>query len=261
MKEVREIAKKELALLGFVISNDQIHIVADDGSERVSDIRSTVAMLSSEIKENKNLLAELLIQIRECLAAHTVEEPVKDSDLIKIFIASIQNIGKFIDMFEQLDGSSVKKAVREALRKDCLSFSNQQMNKICDLQISLHWVHRLICRLRYARKLLLFYTKGDEGVTGKELKLARSVSGPWANLDLPMRERAWDWSEEEPNLRDRREDIRRQRRYKKGLENYNNDGRVGEGHYWREIANEPYSFWDRDHDSPYKTRTMLSRWG
>jgi len=41
--------------------------------------------------------------------------------------------------------------------------------------------------------------------------------------------------------------------------NYNNDGRVGEGFYWRELRNEPFDWADRDWEDPYPSRHLLSR--
>jgi len=74
-----------------------------------------------------------------------------------------------------------------------------------------------------------------------------------------MDERVFEWDDIDEEMRGRDRDIRRQKRYRTGLENYNNDGRVGEGFYWRELRNEPFSWHSREFDDPYPSRHLLSR--
>ncbi|MFW6173100.1 MAG: hypothetical protein ACOC5T_05090, partial [Elusimicrobiota bacterium] len=76
-------------------------------------------------------------------------------------------------------------------------------------------------------------------------------------LDLPMEERVFKWRDIEDEVRGRERGKEKQRRYRQGFENYNNDGRVGEGYYWREMRNEPYSWYDRGTSSPYKSRATI----
>jgi len=36
---------------------------------------------------------------------------------------------------------------------------------------------------------------------------------------------------------------------------------ITEGYYWREIRNEPFSWYNRADDSPYPQRDTLGNWG
>jgi len=125
----------------------------------------------------------------------------------------------------------------------------------------LDWIYRRNSILTYIIHLLKFSKAGEEAVCKYVVKTARGVQGPWGNLDLPMLERQFKWDDVAEETRGRDRDIKRQHRYRMGLENYNNDGRTGEGFYWREIRNEPFSWYDRDSEDPYPSRHTLSRWG
>ena len=75
-----------------------------------------------------------------------------------------------------------------------------------------------------------------------------------------MAERVFEWDDIDEETRMKDQQIRKQRRYRKGLENYNDYGNESfSGHYWRELANEPFSWYDKSFDSPYKTRSYLTR--
>ncbi|MCD6436255.1 MAG: hypothetical protein J7L15_07685, partial [Clostridiales bacterium] len=115
---------------------------------------------------------------------------------------------------------------------------------------------RLICRMQYVKKLLKFSSLGQKEINKKEIKIAKGISGPWANLDLPMEERVFDFGNEE--MGGRVKDKQHQRRYMKSLRNKHNNNLVGEGHYWREIRNEPYSWNNRKDESPYPTMKLFN---
>ncbi len=102
--------------------------------------------------------------------------------------------------------------------------------------------------------MLSLVATGKKNVIKSEIKTARGISGPWANLDLPLEERKFPFGIE---LQGRERDKKGQRRYRKGFENYNTEN-VGDGHYWRELRNEPYSWADRNSESPYPHRNLLN---
>ena len=109
----------------------------------------------------------------------------------------------------------------------------------------------------YIGRLLKYAFRGKNKIAEQDIvKLARGISGPWAHLDLPMEERVFDFGDDE--MRGRVKSRQRQRRYRKSMENYHSPG-VGEGHYWREIRNEPFSWYDRESEDPYPHRNVLQR--
>ena len=44
----------------------------------------------------------------------------------------------------------------------------------------------------------------------------------------------------------------------KSLRNSHNNDFVGEGHNWREVRNEPYSWSNRKDESPYQTMKLFN---
>ncbi len=85
-----------------------------------------------------------------------------------------------------------------------------------------------------------------------------SVQGPYSNLDLPVAERWYLWSDVSDEVDGRRDSIRSSRRYQMGLED-SDPSSVKEGFYWRELRNEPYKFDMLYPDSPYPYRSLI--WG
>ena len=76
-------------------------------------------------------------------------------------------------------------------------------------------------------------------------------------LRAKAKERVYDFGDD--HMGGAVKDRQHQRRYRKNLENYNRaDGGVGEGHYWREIRNEPFSWKDRKDEDPYSHRSVLN---
>lgn len=259
MENTWDILCKELAYQGFRVKGKLCQFFDYEGNVKTTSIEKAISILNEDIHENNRLMSETLEQIGNTLISECGVPGVPLSpNEIRLFKYSLKMFAKFIECFNDLNNSKIGKVVSDALEKDITQFSSSQMKNFTDLKIAVDWIFRLVSKLSYQQRLLKFYILGKDKVN--MIKVAKGISGPWANLDLPMLERAWKWEEEDANLRGRDRDIRKQRRYRKGLENYNNDGRVGEGHYWREIRNEPYSWYSRSTESPYPGRNTLTQY-
>lgn len=262
MNESWDILVSELALHGFrLVGNGMIETYTSDKQLKQVPITNAISFLTQEIKQNKELLSDVFEDLSKTLTSETTGSYTADQSESKLFIFSLKDIAKFLEMFEDKDSAQVTMIVRSALEKDILQFDENQIKKVPDCKIAIDWIHRLISRLIYIRKMLFFASKGKQHVMSLPIKTAKGVTGPWGNLDVPIKERMWSWEEEDSNFRSRDKEIRKQRRYRKGLENYNGDGRVGEGHYWRELRNEPFLWSDRATESPYPYRSVLTNWG
>lgn len=259
MNDSWEILNKELMYHGFKpIGDNKFIVFQSNGSEKTVDATTLIDEFTRQIDDNISLFRDLWTGVKDTLSSRSCPSSLIDPISKNIFINSLKDLAKMLEMFEEADDSLLSFILDNSLRMDIYDFSIEQIKTIPDYKISIDWVHRLICRMSYVRKLLFFYMQGKNKVIN--YKFAKGISGPWANLDLPMQERVFSWDSEDENFRGRSRDIRNQRRYRKGLEEYNNDGRVGEGHYWRELRNEPFSWYDRDEEDPYPTRSVLSRW-
>ncbi len=255
-----EILEKELKFHGFrLLDNQRCQFRLSNKKEVKSTIKAAIQFVNTKIKENKELFSVLWSDAASLISTQSMSQQCISEPSISLFIYSLEDLGRLLSCFNDLENTELSKAINMALQKDINEFDNNQINKLPNYKISIDWIHRLISHLMYLRNLLKFAAHGRQGVNEMNIKTARGIQGPWAHLDLAMRERVFGWWEEDENFRGRDRDIRNQARYKKGLEVYNNNGGVSEGHYWREQRNEPFSWYNRKDDDPYPHRYMLTR--
>ena len=214
-------------------------------------------MISSEIKENTALFGNLWEAVGGVLStAPQGKMESHDPKLDKLFIFSLKDLRKLLDMFDSVVTDKYKREINNALSRDIVSFTKPRIDRLIDLKFSIDWVNRIIMRLLYTRRLLQFCSKGQMFVNNHKMKQEKIASngldasnGPYAHLDNIIH--FYNWYDEEPNLKGRDRDIRNQHRYTDGFEQYNQPG-VGEGRYYRELDQEPFDWYKREEDSPYK---------
>ena len=248
--------EKELNYYGIrLINNKKCHINYDNGDVKVQGVIKTVRLLANHTKQQKKILLELWEEIVDILNDQSSSLDIIDDNMMKLFVFSLKDLVKYLLCFDDMDKSKYYMTISQALSKDVKTFNKQQVYSIPDYKISVDWVSRNISRLLYISNLLSLASMGRKKVSQYELKTAAGIAGPWSRLQLPMEERVFPFGF---GLRAREKGKQKQRRYRQGLENYNNDGRVGEGFMWREIRNEPFSWADRKFEDPYPSRTQLS---
>tara|TARA_Y100000034_G_scaffold136138_1_gene211034 strand:- start:14685 stop:15464 length:780 start_codon:yes stop_codon:yes gene_type:complete len=257
MAEVWDTLKKELAFYGIrLIDSKTCQFKNKDGQLETAPVIPAAKQIQGQIAIRKKLFGELWGDMADVLQDRG--DNVSDAGSTAMFVCALKDLAKMSRMFEDLDDSVLTNLVQDALNQDLSVYPNYTIHSVPNYKISIDWVFRSICRLQYVIKLLRFASLGPRLIDRMNIKMARGISGPWANLDLPLLERTFPWSSIDEEVRGRDRDIRRQRRYRRGLENYNNDGRIGEGHYWRELRNEPFSWYDRASESPYAERKLLT---
>ena len=259
MKSNWDILTKELAVHGFRLLEDGKSVeYTQGGSARIAAIPEAAAMIQSEVRENAAVLDDLWKQAAGIVQAQQPNQAVHDPRMANLFIHALKELVKLLDCFEDPGVSGLKQAFRGALNRDITSFSNEQVDAFTDLKITIDWVYRLIQRLLYINRLFKIISKGATAINMEPFKTVTAEGkSPWSNLDLPMGQRVIPFREEEENLRGREYDIRHQERYRKGFEAYNNDGRVGEGHYLRDIAAEPSTWTEWMEDKENQHRSVL----
>jgi len=248
--------KRELKYFGITLVNQRKCVMYFDEQPKEMGTIKAIRMLTYSITKKKALLREVWQTISEDLYDETICDEIIEEEMLSLFVFSLKDLAKFLLLFDECRTSSYHDIINHCLTRDISTFSRRQVETVIDGKLTIDWLHRLICKLIYIRKLLSFATLGPDKVSAYDIKVAKGIQGPWAHLDLPMEERVFPYGTE---VETRMQQKQRQRRYRKGLENYNNDGRVGEGHYWRELRNEPYSWYNRSFDDPYPSRHLLSR--
>ncbi len=247
---------KELKYYGIkLIDNKKCQIIDGNGDTNIYGVMRTIRILSYYIKKQKELLLTLWDEVVETLQDQPLSSEIIDNNMTSLFVFSLKDFVKYLLCFDDVKKSKYYTVISQALAKDTKMFSKHQVYTIPDYKISIDWISRNISRLLYISNLLSLASMGKKRVSQLEIKTARGISGPWAHLDLPMEERVFPFGF---GLREREKGKQKQRRYRQGLENYNNDGRVGEGYYWRELRNEPFSWFDRGYEDPYPSRKQLS---
>lgn len=248
--------EKELNYYGiYLIDRTKCQVKDENGQVQIKGVIKTIKDINYLVKKQERILSLLWGEVLELLQQQKPCGAIIDDKMVNLFVFSLKDLSKFLQCFDGAEKSEYYKTVLNALTQDVRSFSKQQIYKLPDYKICIDWVSRVISRLLYVSKLLAFASLGKKRVSQVEIKTARGISGPWAHLDLPMEERVFPFGQE---LEHRDKGKQRQRRYTKGLENYNNSGEVGEGHYWREVRNEPFSWFNRKYDDPYPHRSLLN---
>ena len=256
--------KKELRVYGLEITKDNLCKVHKGSSAFTITIPKTISLLHTYIKKNTKLFNDLWEELSNLILGSSCTNFIKDTKLINLFINSVKELYSFAQILcintkkahGKLGKVGIFLGLSNLLNSDINQINKEMIDIVPEYKIAIDWVFRKNCQLSYIVNLLKALIKDCEN--GK-VKTARGISGPWANLDLPMKERAFEWADIDDEVRGREQDKQKQFRYRKGLEEYNNDGRVGEGHYWREIRNEPFSWYDRATESPYPSRSLLSK--
>lgn len=249
---------KELASFGILLLGDGNCRIYDKSNQlQTLSTKNLIQEITKAIKKNSNLFVHLWESVSDLLSQETLPTcKVVEEKISRLFICSLKSLSDFAMCFEDLDNTTIKNNILKALDRDIKSFNKQQIIILPHYKVSLDWIHRLTQGLCYEIKLLNVSLQGKSKIASSRIVTARGVSGPWANLDLPLLERVYPYEWEE--LGGRTRDKRRQRRYTKGLQSYNNDGSVGEGHYWRELRNEPFLWSNRKDESPYPHRNLLN---
>jgi len=263
MEDCWNLLKKELKIYGIDLIDDQFcQVRVSDNRPQKCSISKIIARIKKRVESNKKIFSSLWRETIALLSENNDQISnvgAVDNRVLNLFIYSLKDAAKLIDVFEELDNTFLKQAITGYLSEDICKFSAKQIQVFSDYKISIDWVFREINKSLYVLDLLRFASAGEAHANSFEIKTAKGVSGPWGNLDLPMLERVWPWKDEDENLRGRMKDIRRQRRYQMGLESYNNNGSISDGFYWRELRNEPFSWYNRSDEDPYYQRYLLTR--
>jgi len=248
---------KELEYHGVkLIDHTKCQTCDDNEQSKVQGVIRTIRDINGSIKEQKKMLLDLWNNVVSVLSEQNYSAEILDERMVNLFLFSLKDMVKYLLCFENSEQSKYYEVISSSLNRDINSFSKTQVYEIPDYKIAIDWISRVISKLLYVSNLLAFASMGPKKVAKYDIKTAKGISGPWAHLDLPMLERVFPFGDE---IQQRERGKQKQRRYRKGLENYNNDGRVGEGHYWRELRNEPFSWFDRGTEDPYPSRSLLSR--
>lgn len=268
MTNAWSIIKRELKYYGIVLSDSNKCFIRINNSWKQYSIDKIIHIIKIRINENGKFFEdawENLLNLFENQKSMDINDAISDLTY-NIFMSSIKGIvdlAYFLkDNFDFIKESLKEKICiysREALDRDINSFPKQTINNIIEHKIVLDYTFKKMCDLAHIVKILRIAQKGYKKLCNYEIKLAYlGTSGPWANVDLSIGERETEWKKIDDDFRERTKDKRTQRRYEQGLEDYNNERCAN---YLREMRNEPFSWANRNYDSPYPSRSTLINYG
>lgn len=157
-----------------------------------------------------------------------------------IFLHQVKTIFALSRVFSEL--SEISKNLYQLFNIDIINVHRNLITKFNMLCLRIKMLHYLIMREKYRLQLLSRY----------DIRKTAQVSGPWANLDLPMAERVWEWDSEDDYLENRDRARKEQIRY--------NPETTKQGYYfvWDDPSRDPYLFEDMATESPYRSRSILT---
>ncbi len=158
-----------------------------------------------------------------------------------VFLSSAKNIHLLSTSFSQI--SEISDTLLNLFNVDIADINEQLISKFNQQCLTIELIHYLIMREQYRVKLI--------HRSGKMFRHAQ-ISGPWANLDLPMKERVWEYGEDEEYFDTREKSRKEQTRYNPET------NKMGYYYVWQDLTRDPYLFEDMKTDSPYKSRHLIT---
>lgn len=245
-----ELVEKELNMHGiFPQQNGMIEL----GSHGNISLSKASVVFKQKAKNAYTIVSKLWNEVSSILDFQSEATSKAPEGLENTFITALQGIKKMIGLYPGLEGyNKIEDIISKALCKDINSYSYKLMSKVIEYKIAIEWVGHLIARNLYIRSLILRFVSLR---SQKTETIAKGVHGPYANLDVGIKERCFEWSDISEEVAGREKEIKSQRWYKMGLEGYN-DPYVNEGFVWRELKNEPF-LWGKEGENPYPHRNSL----
>jgi hypothetical protein len=241
-------------LLQYELNAFDIHHKGSHYSIRIGDdtldlpsLRDCAQTLTESISEVRSHLRnswENLSNIATRISKSKGHNSGRLSNLL--FLNIVNKTYILADLFSEL--SEEKRSLEELLNSDIASADDYLIDMFNTEGVSIKALHKLIMEEMYRLQIIKQYMI---------MTKTAQISGPWANLDMPMGERMWKFdegSEETEYLNNRQKSRREQTRYNPESQ----EGTNGFYFVFQDRNRDPYLFTDREDESPYPSHTNLS---
>ena len=238
----------ELKAFNIIPNQSEYQIQIGDENLSLPTLQECYESISSAKKELLQHLKESWNNLLE-IGTRILKKTGRNSGSINnlLFLNAVKKTYLFCNVFQELHDH--KNVIEQLLDSDILSADDHLVNSFVHEYITIHSLHRLILNEVYRQKLI----RRISILTKKA-----QISGPWANLDLPMQERKWSWDEGEDEYFKNRSDAKKsQVRYNPEEAGGSVNPKTGFYYVWQELRNAPYLFDDREDESPYPGRNSL----
>lgn len=218
-------------------------ITIGDEESHASSLDECLDLIKIGIKEIKTHLWEKwqeLVDLSEVILQNDGGNKGSIDNLL--FLSNIKKTYILSTMFSDLE--EISSHIKKLFNIDIADIGDALITRFNHDSLYIRLLHRLIMREIYRTRLIHRY---------KKMTKQAQISGPWANLDLPMQERVWEWDgAEEEYFGHRDKQKKEQVRYNP---EYTKDGFF---YIWQDLSLDPYRFEDREENSPYKSRGLLT---
>lgn len=225
----------EISFFGINKEDSAYRVDLGDEEVYVNSLDECNQLIRSGLKELISYIFELwqdlnrtaLILIENTSGNHSILDNI-------IFLNSAKKSYYLSRRFSEL--SSISQTLLLLLNSDIKDVHPDLIQKFNHTYISIKCVHQLILTQIYRLKLI------------KQLSLLNKtaqIAGPWANIDLPMSERAWSFADDEEYLHGRSRARREQTRYNPET------NEAGFYYVFQDRNRDPYLFEDYKDESPY----------
>jgi len=159
-----------------------------------------------------------------------------------LFLTTVKRAFLLSQIFSDL--SQISTSIKELFNIDASEVHKDLISRFNLKYLEVKLMHHLLMTEMYRANLITKYM---------HIHKKAQISGPWANLDLPMKERVWDYEEDEEYFANRSKAKQEQIRYNPEML-----PTTGFYYVWQDLARDPYLFDDMKKDSPYKSRHLMT---
>lgn len=239
-----ELLKAEMRAFDITNSSNGYSICIGDEILTAPNLSQCCQLIDSGVSELKQHLFETWHGLQQTAEKMLREDGQNSGSLDNLlFLSAVKKSFELSHIFTDLQ--SITETIRRLLDTDIASSDGHLIRHFNDDYLRIQCLHRLIMIELYRKHLVNRYMT---------ITKQAQISGPWANLDLPMEERKWEWDEGEEDYFDNRQKSRREQiRY-----NPENQTKSGFYYVWQDLNLDPYRFEDMKEDSPYKSRSLLT---
>lgn len=216
-----------------------------DDTLQLPSLKDCTQSLSESIKEVKSHLRnswENLARIADRISKSKGTNTGRIANLL--FLNLVNKTYILTDLFTEL--TAEKTALEALLNSDIANADDYLVDMFNSESVSIKALHKLVMEEMYRLKIIKQYMKMT--------KIAQ-ISGPWANLDLPMGERMWKFDSSEEEYFDNRQKSRREQT------RYNPESQEGtNGFYFVFVDHnrDPYRWDQREEEGIYPSHSNLS---
>lgn len=244
-----DLIQKELSFYGFEIRGNSIFFISNGFSEPIEIFLSRLKGLESEqiklLKQEWKKVKSNVVPVAGGISVNFLR--LLQKSVNRLYKKTFHAVLRSFDVSGHLDKLS-------SMCADRMSSTTAEQAAVVLSKIEIY--EHNIKRIHYIRHLVKLVIKASSFVVKSAstgIDMNSSVQGPYANLDLPMQERVFTWSDIDEETYARQEMKQKQSRYTMGLEGSSpSESKVG--FYFRELRNEPYPFpyGEDEANSPYR---------